>query len=201
MGQPPLNHVDIQDYLSIVQEDHVRYEFHEGQLIRMTGGTVRHSTICNNTAFGLTSIARKKGTCVAFNSEMKIEIEVANRYVYPDAAVACPKLQESATLTGAITKPRVIVEVSSNESVNYDCGAKFRYYFSLPSLKEYFIIDQDQALVTLFRRHGDGDLSGMVSVEGLEAVIELKSIEAKPSTRRNLRWCNVSGSEAGGVVE
>lgn len=54
-------------------------------------------------------------------------------------------------------------------------------YFSLPSLKEYLIIDQDQALVTLFRRHGDGDLFGMVSVEGPDAVIELKSIEAELS--------------------
>jgi Uma2 family endonuclease len=50
VGQAKHDYVAISDYLAIEREDQVRYEFHDGELFAMAGGTLGHSTICNNVA-------------------------------------------------------------------------------------------------------------------------------------------------------
>jgi Uma2 family endonuclease len=167
--------VDISEYLKIERSNDQRFEFHEGEVFAMAGGTLNHSTICNNTAGELRNAVRKGGSCVAFNSEMKIEIYPKGKYIYPDAGVACPELKESNHLVGAITNPRLIVEVTSEASGNYDRGNKLKYYFSIPSLQEYLLIEQDEPSVTVFRRRGD--LMKMDSYSGVEAIIPLESID------------------------
>jgi len=179
MGQPKIDKVDISDYLAIEREDKVRYEFHHGHLIRMAGGSIPHTELCNNTAYALTRATREQGGCKAFNSEMKVEISPGGRYVYPDAGVSCPDHIESKTIKGAITNPRLIVEVTSPETADYDRGKKFRLYFSIPSVREYMLVSQNEPLVMMYRKHGDGDLFGFDSAFGLDEEIELKSLGFK----------------------
>jgi len=179
MVQEKFKDVAIEDYLSIEQEDRVRYEFHEGQLIRMAGGSLPHSDICNNVATSLTNATRAKGgNCQAFNSEMKIEVIPSVKYLYPDAGATCGNRDESKVITGAITNPVLIVEVLSKSSANYDMGGKLQLYFSLRSVKEYLIVYQDHPKVMLYRRHGNGDLFGLHAAEGIKTAIELTSINA-----------------------
>jgi Uma2 family endonuclease len=147
VGQAKHDYVAISDYLAIEREDQVRYEFHDGELFAMAGGTLAHPTICNNVAGELRDITRKAGSCVTFNSEIKIEVKPNGKYVYPNAGLACPKFKASKNITGAITNPRLIVEVTSKDSGNYDRGDKLKYYFGLPSVMEYIIVDQDQGTV------------------------------------------------------
>lgn len=178
MGRPKTDKIDIADYLAIEQEDNLRYEFHEGKLFAMAGGSLNHSDICLNISSELRSKLRKKNkSCKAFNSEMKIEVVPGGKYLYPDAGVSCPDHKESSHLKGAITNPRLVVEVISPSSSVYDQNTKFRLYFSMPSVKEYLIISQDEPAVRLYRRHGSGDLFGVHTAEGLESSIELASIE------------------------
>lgn len=176
MGELQYKHVDISRYLDIEQSGDVRYEYHKGELFAMAGGTINHSTVCNNVAGELRNATRKTGSCVSFNSEIKVEVDPGKKYVYPDAGLARPKLNESETLTGAITNPSLIVEVTSDSSGNYDRGAKLKLYFSLPSLQEYLIIDQDRPIVTAFRRRGN--LMRLDTYSGLEDAVPLESIEA-----------------------
>lgn len=181
MGEVQYDRIDISQYLEIESSGDVRLEFHEGELFAMAGGTINHSTVCNNIAGELRNATRKTGSCVSFNSEIKVEVKPGGKYVYPDAGLACPKLQESKSLTGAITNPCLIVEVTSDSSGNYDRGAKLKYYFSLPSLQEYLIIDQDRPIITVFRRRGD--LMRMDTYTGLEATVPLESIAAELTMR------------------
>ena len=178
MGQPQSDNISIHDYLDIEREDKVRYEFHEGHLIRMAGGTLDHSTICNNVGAELRSLARANGSCVAFNSEMKIEVIKNEKYVYSDGGIACPNLNESDTITGAINNPRVIIEVTSSDSGDYDRGDKLQFYFSLPSLREYLILDQHRPKAALYRRRGEGYLFSLHTYDGVDQKIELKSMDA-----------------------
>jgi Uma2 family endonuclease len=177
MGQAQHDYIAISNYLTIEREDDVRYEYHDGELFATAGGTLTHSTICNNVAGELRGLTRKTGSCVSFNSEMKIEIVKKNKYVYPDAGLACPKLEESENITGAITNPRLIVEVTSADSEGYDRGNKLKYYFGLPSVLEYLIVAQDKAEVTLWRQRGD--LFKLDTYAGLDAVISLESIQGE----------------------
>ncbi len=43
MGRENFKDVAIEDYLAIEREDDMRYEFHEGELFAMAGGSVTHS--------------------------------------------------------------------------------------------------------------------------------------------------------------
>ncbi len=143
----------------------------------MAGGTIQHSLLCNNVAGALRAEINEWGKkCIAFNSEVKIEIERADRYVYPDAAVVCGKINESPTIRGAIRNPRVVVEVISETSARYDQGAKMRYYLSVPTVKEYVLIDQDRVHITVYRRQEDSSLGSFHYADGLDATIELTSI-------------------------
>lgn len=177
MGQERIDKVDISNYLAIEREDKVRYEYHEGKLIRMAGGSVNHSDICNNVAFALTAATRATGKCKAFNSEMKIEVAPGGKYIYPDAGASCIERKESNRIKGAITNPILVVEVLSPNSIMYDTGAKLRFYFSIPSIKEYLIVYQDRPEVMLYRRHGNGELFGLHAAEGIRSAIELTSID------------------------
>lgn len=178
MGQEKFKNVAIEDYLAIEREDEVRYEYIEGELFAMAGGTLNHSEICNNIAGELYAQVKAKGNrCKSFNSEMKVEISPNNKYLYPDAGVSCPDHNESDHIKGAITNPMVVVEVLSPSSVLYDQITKLRYYFSLPSVKEYLIVYQDKPEVMLYRRHGNGDLFGLHAAEGIRSSIMLTSIE------------------------
>lgn len=179
MGEVQYDHVDISRYLEIERAGEVRYEFHEGELFAMAGGTLEHGRICGNCHGALRDATKKTGSCEAFTSELKVEVQPGGKYVYPDAGLACPKLKESTALTGAITNPCLIVEVTSDSSGNYDRGAKLKYYFSLPSLKEYLIIDQDRPIITVFRRRGD--LMRMDTYSGVESMVPLESLDAELS--------------------
>ncbi|NJC27000.1 Uma2 family endonuclease [Neolewinella antarctica] len=177
MGLPEEKYLTLADYLTIERAGDQRYEYHLGEIFAMAGGTVEHGVICGNVYAALRSATQQTGACQAFTSEIKVEIKSAKRYVYPDAGLACPKLIKSATLTGAITNPRLIVEVISASSEGYDRGAKLRYYFSVPSLQEYVLVDQDQPFVTIFRRRGD--LMKMDTYDGIDAAVPLESVVAE----------------------
>lgn len=49
-----------------------------------------------------------------------------------------------------------IFEVLSESTERYDRGAKFGYYRALPSLVDYVLVSQEEALVEHFRRAEDG---------------------------------------------
>ena len=139
----------------------------------MAGGTDTHNTISGNIAGELRNAAISTGRCYPFSSEVKIEIEPGGKYVYPDAGLACPDRILSKQLVGAITNPRVVVEVVSESSFRYDWEQKRRDYFSLPSVQEYLLISQDEAVVTVLRRRGD-----LMRIDTYEGLAEAVLVEA-----------------------
>ena len=174
MGIEKIDYVGLQDYLQTERSTDTKYEYHEGRLYAMAGGTLAHSTICNNVAGELRNAATAAGKCVGFNSEMKIELRPKGKYVYPDAGLACPKLNESEHLTGAITNPCVIVEVTSSDSGDYDRGQKMLNYFAMLSVQEYILVDQEEPFVTVYRRRGD--LMRIDHYRGLDAMIPIEAL-------------------------
>ncbi|MCP9237252.1 Uma2 family endonuclease [Lewinella sp. JB7] len=177
MAVAQVTKLPISEYLSFEHRGEMRYEYHNGEVYAMAGGTIAHTILSSNTQRLIGNALTVAGkNCISLNSDVKIEIEAAHRYIYPDAAVVCGKINESTMIKGAILNPRVVVEVISETSADYDRGAKMRYYLSLITLKEYLLIDQDKAHVTLYRRHEESNLGSFHYADGLEDSIELKSI-------------------------
>jgi Uma2 family endonuclease len=52
--------------------------------------------------------------------------------------------------------PVLIVEVLSDSTAAYDRGLKFEQYRTIPSLREYLLVEQGRRHADLFRREDDG---------------------------------------------
>lgn len=140
----PVKKYTLQEYLRKEEKASAKHEFHNGNIIPMAGGTLNHDLIAQNTAFEL-----RKGTdkldqnYLILGSNIKIYIPDHKRALYADALVICekPEFWESNNLL--IINPLLIVEVLSRSTRTFDRGDKFAFYRTLPSFREYVLIDQD----------------------------------------------------------
>ncbi len=181
MGQPQVKNdkLSIAEWLEQEQSEGVRYEYHNGEVFAMAGGTLKHTVISGN-AYRLleNNFIDKDKDCQAFISELKIEISKEGRYVYPDTLAVCGKVEESQSVPGAILNPVLVIEVTSKSSEAYDRDGKFHFYTSLPSVKQYMIVSQAGPFVTLYNRDPESGLFDppFIEVRGLEGTIDLFSV-------------------------
>jgi Uma2 family endonuclease len=82
---------------------------------------------------------------------MRVHIEAANCFYYPDLSVTC---DPDDTHDAYLTRPCFIVEVLSPSTARIDRREKRINYTTLESLCEYAMIDQNRLRIELFRREG-----------------------------------------------
>lgn len=143
----------IPEYLEMESKSLEKNEYHNGKIMAMSGGSLAHAILGGKivTLLGI-SIDTNRQDWVVTNSDLKVFIDTANRFVYPDAVVLCEEAEYHKNDNNAVTNPIIIIEVLSDSTEKYDRGEKFRMYSSLPSFKEYILIDQHQPIVdTLFK--------------------------------------------------
>lgn len=165
--------MSVEEYLELDRSSlDARYEFIDGIVTMLAGGTTNHSRICVNVVSQLHNSLRGK-PCQVFNSDLRVSIS-RSRYVYPDASVSCdPRdLEEEGDI---LYVPSVIIEVLSPSTEAVDRGKKFRYYQSCPTIQEYVLISTQEQAIDVYRRATD-NLWTLHPFGPGEAVI-LKSIE------------------------
>lgn len=138
-----------------------RYEFADGVVTMMTGGSAAHVTIAMNLASELRNALRGSG-CRPFTSDMKV---IANGTVrYPDLSVVCRPVGDNEN---QITDPALIIEVVSPSTERIDRGRKKLDYFATPSVRQYAIVAQDERLVDLYTRTDAGWINEVVADDGV----------------------------------
>ena len=145
--------MSVEEYLELDRNSlDTRYEFIDGVVTMLAGGTTKHSRICVNMVSQLHTALRGK-PCQVFNSDLRVSIS-RTRYVYPDASVSCDPhdLEEEGDI---IYYPRVIIEVLSPSTEASDRGKKFSYYRSCPTIQEYVLISTQEQAVDVYRRASD----------------------------------------------
>jgi Uma2 family endonuclease len=93
--------------------------------------------------------------CELWVGEVRLYIRAFGIYTYPDIMVTCGPIQYADKVEDTFTNPRLIIEVLSPSTMNYDRGEKFRFYRSIPSLSDYLLIAQDSVRVEHYRRQPD----------------------------------------------
>lgn len=162
--------------MSLEVNPDVKYEFHDGYIVAMAGGSPEHALIAGNFIGTVNGELRKKEQdCSVFSSDLKIRIESTNRTFYPDASVVCGGFVRSEKDPHAITNPTLILEVLSESTLAFDRGSKFAHYRQLPSLQEYVLISQDQVEVDTYYRAQSG-LWEIQTLTKLDEVLYLKSL-------------------------
>lgn len=167
------------EYLQLEQADpQSKYEFVNGQIYAMAGGSIKHGLLISNTLYWIREAIRRNGkTCKTFSGEVKVAIDSANSYLYPDVFVVCGEIDDQNQPNRAISNPNIIIEVLSPSTQNYDQTHKFRLYRTIPTLESYLMVDQEQAIIESFNRMGD-DQWRIQTFMGLDKEIELKAIGA-----------------------
>jgi hypothetical protein len=109
-----------------------KHEYVDGELVAMAGVEDRHATVALNMAMALRQHLR--GTpCRTFIADVKLHVEAANAYFYPDVFVTCSEADRASPL---IKREAVlVVEVLSPGTAAYDRGDKFARYRQLPALR------------------------------------------------------------------
>lgn len=182
MDAKKLNNLTVAEYIQIEEDANQKYEYHDGRIYALAGGSLNHGLICGNIFGELRSGLREKGDeCKAMTSEIKLYIQSENAFVYPDAMVVCGEINKSTKNRHAIINPIIIVEVLSKSTESYDRGDKFYKYRQIQSLQEYILIDQSKPQIEIYRRQNE--LWQITRVSGLDKSISIHStgIEIKLS--------------------
>lgn len=146
----------VADYLDVEEmSPAVKHEFVDGEIFAMAGGTVEHSALAT-TVSGLLFAHLRGGPCRAHSSDLRLRIREANVSTYADAVVLCDPVERDPDSPTHVTNPRVVVEVLSPSTEDYDRSEKRLYYQMLPSLQEYVLVAQDKRCVEVWRREEGG---------------------------------------------
>jgi len=141
--------MSLKEYFRLDQDStDARYEYIDGYVTMLAGGTLDHATISTNMHRCLYQ-ALKGSPCRAYTSDAHVRIS-AYRYVYPDITVTCDEQDRGKQVI--IQHPRLIVEVLSPGTRDYDRGGKFIYYRTCPTVQEYVLVNTDYQMVEVFRR-------------------------------------------------
>lgn len=168
--------VTIAEYLRREETSEVRHEYHDGEVLEMSGGTVEHGRLTRNLVVAL--VARFKPPCEVFDSNMRVAVSRARRFVYPDASILCapPQFHLDDPKRTTLINPRVIFEVLSDSTERYDRGEKFEKYRQIESLEEYILLSQNKPAVEGFLRQSDGSWN-LLAWQGVEAIAKLRCVE------------------------
>ena len=171
----------IEEYLAQEETAAFKSEYEDGTIRAMSGGSINHGLIGGNIYTEIRNKIRTKGlNCLPMNSDIRLFIDSANSIVYPDLSVVCGEVETSEEDENAYTNPILVVEVLSKSTGSYDRGDKFHKYCSLPSFKEYVLIDQYKPVVDVLYKEGS-DYWKMVTTIGLDKSIYLHTLDVQVS--------------------
>jgi Uma2 family endonuclease len=161
----------LDEFLVWEEQQPDRYEFLDGVVRMMTGGTEDHDRLSVNL-IRLLANALRGGPCSVHASNLKVVSRAGNASMYPELFVRCgPREGRRTRIEDAV----VAVEVLSPSTAKNDLTRKRRAYTALPTMRLIVYASQDEPRLDLVRRRPDGGFADEV-VEGLGASLELPEI-------------------------
>jgi Uma2 family endonuclease len=167
------------EYFAMSERSEEKLEYHNGKITTMSGGTTNHSEIAARIAAMLIFMVDEEDKPLrVYNSDIRIQILDYGKFVYPDAAVVNREPEYYQNRKDTIVNPLLVVEVLSPSTEKKDRTSKFMAYRTIPSLREYVLVDQDQPRVTTFFRNEARHWEDADAI-GLEATVRLRSIDCE----------------------
>ena len=168
----------VEDYLVAEDGADIRREYIDGELYAMTGASPQHGLIVGNIYARLRPLLRGT-TCQLFANDMKVRLRIAQQdvFYYPDLLLSCdPDDQE----TYYCNRPCLLIEVLSESTARIDRREKLFAYQSIPSLREYLLVDSIARAVEIYRspqgwRH-EIATEGFVRLDCLDVELPLDAI-------------------------
>jgi Uma2 family endonuclease len=145
------SYITPEEHERLEHESGEKYEWHDGEVFAMAGGTPAHNTISMNISGSLYNQLRGK-PCRPWGSDQQVKALAGRSVVYPDISVACPPFEWDEKHRNALTNPVVVIEVLSPSTAEYDRRRKFDLYASIPSLRHYILVASGERYIEHFER-------------------------------------------------
>jgi len=159
------------EYLQIERAAPYKSEFHDGEMFAMAGASPMHNRIAANLIREFGNQLEGK-PCEAFTSDLRVRVEAAGLYTYPDLSVGCPpEFGDGDNLLN----PSVLVEILSDSTEAFDRGKKWEMYRQIPSLQEFLLVSQHKPHIEHFVRQAGGQWL-LSDVIGMSATLTVVSI-------------------------
>ncbi len=167
MGALAAPKMSVEEYIALDDAAELKSEYHDGELFPID------AMIAANATARLV-LRLNPASCRSYISPVRVRVS-PTKFVYPDILVVCGKTELTEESTDTITNPKVVVEILSPSTADYDYGGKFALYRRLPSFEEYVLIAQDQPRVEVFRKAADNRWI-LTTHEGLEAAVNVEAL-------------------------
>ena len=176
----------IAEYLEMENTSDIKHEYYGGEIFAMSGAKLPHILVEGNIFNALSSELSDK-PCQPYNSSMRVYVEELDSFFYPDVTVVCG---EPVTLNNDqmnVMNPKVIFEVLSPSTKNYDRGEKFKFYREIDTLKEYVLVDPLSVIVEAYHINSNGfwelkeynNIDGVLVLDSIGISLALKEIYKK----------------------
>lgn len=141
--------MSVEEYFTLEESSpDTRYEYLDGYVYMMSGGSANHATIGGNIYALLKGLLRG-GSCKAYNSDVRVKV-TEKRYFHPDVTVTCDPRDRGTTKI--IRSARLVVEVLSPGTEASDRGRKLQCYLAYPTIEEYLLVDSRSMRVERYRK-------------------------------------------------
>ena len=161
------------EYFEIERVSEGRWEYVNGQVRLMAGGSDDHAMIPSNIGRLLGNALVPRGSRV-YVDNMKLHTGDGVN-TFPDVSVVRGDRQYYLGKDHVIINSLLIVEVLSPSTRDYDQGDKFRHYQTLESLQEYLLGEPNTPEVRLYRRREE--FWEFREIVGMDGAITLRSVE------------------------
>ncbi len=145
--------MSIEEFLDFAERSEYRYEYIDGEPIKMTGGKLNHFLIIANVMNAIANFPAERDFHV-LGSGMLVRVGESS-LVAPDVSVIAGEPETEAD-TRILLNPILVVEVISPSSVDHDRVVKRDFYYSVDSIQAYLIVEQHRPFVELYTRAETG---------------------------------------------
>lgn len=170
--------ISVDAYLAGETLTDIKHEYLDGEVVAMGGASAKHGLVAGGLYAALLPHARRKG-CQLFMADMKLRVDHADQtyFYYPDLLLACDREDREPYYR---RRPCLVVEVLSPGTERIDRREKLFAYQTIPSLREYVLVDPDKRCVEVYRfgptvRH-ETYTKGSFRLDCVEAEITLDEV-------------------------
>ena len=173
----------LEEYFEMELVSETRHEYNGGYIQAMAYTSINHARILWNLNRELGNCLRGKA-CEGFGSDRMLFIpncEGKARIFYPDMTIVCgeKELYQYKEKMVALLNPSVLIEVSSDTTMEDDFVNKWRCYKKLPSLKQYIIISQKEKYIIVLNRTENAEEWLHTTLDTDESTLKILDCEIK----------------------
>lgn len=175
MSALPKHSFTPEEYLELELKAEYKSQYVAGEIFAMAGAQPWHVRVADNLTVMLNNRLRGR-SCESFSADMRVRVENADIYTYPDISALCGTPQfETNSNPQSLLNPQVIFEILSPSTEAFDRGDKFTRYRKLSSLHDYVLVASERMQVEHFVRQPNGAWI-MTDYSQPEQVVPLSSL-------------------------